>query len=356
MIPELNGDFLQWLRGFYYVAKTGSVRAASELMHRNPSTISYQIRSLEEELHTVLFDRYKKRLQITPEGQKLLIWTISTFETLQSMRSAVGTSDGHLQGDIHIGATLPIAIVAADAFADFHAVNPDVNIHILRSLSHEIVQSVQESRIDFGLTGLTTLPKTDHMEICLKSRPMLILPRDNSWSLPAIPTEEDLAQLPFVIFQSEQHDEPYPTLHSAAHTLQKKTAMQANNHHLILQLVRRGVGAAIMDELCYRATLYGSDWSSLISIPIDHLLPNVLYGILVRRHKHISPQAEALMAKLREHFARVAALPMDQLGKTPKNESADEKTAKTGKMRKTEKRPRTEKAAGPKAGHPNRMR
>ena len=72
MIPELNGDFLQWLRGFYYVAKTGSVRRAAELMHRNPSTISYQLRSLETELNTVLFDRYKKSLQITPEGKKLL--------------------------------------------------------------------------------------------------------------------------------------------------------------------------------------------------------------------------------------------------------------------------------------------
>ena len=40
------------------------------MMNRNPSTISYQIRSLEEELNTVLFDRYKKSLRITPEGKK----------------------------------------------------------------------------------------------------------------------------------------------------------------------------------------------------------------------------------------------------------------------------------------------
>lgn len=75
MLEELNGDFLQWLRGFYYVAKTGSIRKAAEFMHRNPSTISYQIRALEQELNTVLFDRYKKTLRITPEGKKLLAWT-----------------------------------------------------------------------------------------------------------------------------------------------------------------------------------------------------------------------------------------------------------------------------------------
>lgn len=79
MIEELNGDFLQWLRGFYYVAQTGSIRRAAQMMNRNPSTISYQIRSLEEELNTVLFDRYKKSLLITPEGKKLFEWTDYTF-------------------------------------------------------------------------------------------------------------------------------------------------------------------------------------------------------------------------------------------------------------------------------------
>lgn len=100
MIEELNGDFLQWLRGFYYVSQTGSIRRAAQMMNRNPSTISYQIRSLEEELNTVLFDRYKKSLRITPEGKKLFEWTVYTFETLRGLRSEVGTLSGKLQGTV----------------------------------------------------------------------------------------------------------------------------------------------------------------------------------------------------------------------------------------------------------------
>ena len=46
MIEELGGDFFQQLRGFYYTARTGSVRKAAQLMNRNPSTISWQIRQL----------------------------------------------------------------------------------------------------------------------------------------------------------------------------------------------------------------------------------------------------------------------------------------------------------------------
>ena len=317
VIPELSGDFLQWLRGFYYVSKTGSVRRAAELMHRNPSTISYQLRSLEEELNTVLFDRYKKSLQITPEGKKLLGWTITTFETLQSMRSAVGTTDGHLQGDICLGATLPVATMAVDAIAAFQEAHPQVNICLQRALAHEIVQAVKESRLDFGLTGLTTLPKLDTMEILLKARPLLVMRKDNPWDIPAVPTEADLEHLPFVVFQSSADDDtPLPSLQNAAHRLQKRTAISVNNYHLIMQFVRCGVGVAIMDELCYQATIFGSDWSSIVSCPLDHLLPNVLYGLLTRRHKHISPQAKALMDALRQHFSELNAHPGTRTGKT----------------------------------------
>ena len=300
MIPELNGDFLQWLRGFYYVAKTGSVRRAAELMHRNPSTISYQLRSLETELNTVLFDRYKKSLQITPEGKKLLGWTITTFETLQSMRSAVGTTDGRLQGDIFLGATLPVAIMAVDAIAAFRAENPQVNIRIQRALSSEIVQAVKESRLDFGLTGMTALPKQDTMEILLKARPLLVMRKDSIWDIPPIPTEADLERLPFVIFQTslEESEQPTPTLQYAARRLQKNTVISVNNYHLIMQFVRCDVGVAI-----------GYLVEEKVRIALDHLLPNVLYGILVRRHKHISPQAQALMDALRRHFIELAAQP-----------------------------------------------
>lgn len=91
MIEELNGDFIQWLRGFYYIAETGSIRRAAQLMNRSASTLSYQLKELEENLNTVLFDRYRKGMLITPEGRKLLDWTISTFETLKGLRSEVGT-------------------------------------------------------------------------------------------------------------------------------------------------------------------------------------------------------------------------------------------------------------------------
>ena len=195
MLEELNGDFLQWLRGFYYVAKTGSIRKAAEFMHRNPSTISYQIRALEQELNTVLFDRYKKTLRITPEGKKLLSWTITTFETLQSMRSAVGTQGESLQGQARMASTLPFAALGTPVIASFLKEYPNVDLQIVRALPSDVETAVREARVDFGLTGLPRLPDDLHMDVLFKSRPLLVVHRDHPWYIPPVPTLEDLQKM-----------------------------------------------------------------------------------------------------------------------------------------------------------------
>ena len=54
-----------------------------------------------------------------------------------------------------------------------------------------------------------------------------------------------------------------------------------------------------MDEMCLTASSFGSDWRDLTAYPLDGFPPTVRYGILLREHKHLSPQAAALIAKLR---------------------------------------------------------
>ncbi len=309
MIPELSGDFLQWLCCcFYYIAKSGSVRKAAEILDKTPSTISYQLKCLENDLGTVLFDRYKKSLIITGDGKRLLDWAITIFETLQGMRSSAGTSDEHLQGKIVLGASLPVAVLAAPAITRFLADNPDVHVRVERQHHTAVVRGVRESHFDFGLTGLTVLPGEGDFDILLKARPLLVLRKSDASSLPPVPTEEDLQGLSYIVFDADDGD-PSFGLHSRARRFQNRIAATINNYHLMLHLVRAGLGVGIVDELCFRAAAYGTAWSDVATCTLDHLLPNVLYGILVRKNKFLSPQARALMRVLREHFLRLAATP-----------------------------------------------
>lgn len=336
MIDELNGDFLQWLRGFYWVAKTGSVRRAAERMHRNPSTISYQLRSLEEELNTVLFDRYKKSLRITPEGTKLLDWAITTFEALQSMRSSVGSADGELKGTVTVAATLPIATLSVPTTVEFLRQHPGVELVVERGLSWDVRKAVAESRVDFGLLPVIGRPADDRLDVVFKARPLLVMRRDNPWNIPPVPDLEDLRRLPYVAFANDEDPDDlgcWCRNSGMGDFIQKNAVIRVNNYHLIMRFVWHRLGVTIMDELCLQATNFGAEWEQIGARPLDHLFPNRLYGILVRRNKHVSPQAGALMQALREFFLSLPSLDAETVWQSARQipECREEKKEKAGR-------------------------
>lgn len=303
MIEELGGDFFQHLRGFYYTAKTGSIRKAAQLMNRNPSTISWQIRQLEQQLDTVLFDRYMKRLRITPEGERLLTWTISTFELLRSMKSDISSPSGVLRGTITISSNLPFSAQVVPIIAAFRREHPEVRIKIRRALPYETVEDVASSRVDFGLTAITREVPNCHMEELFISQPLLVVREDNDFGLPERPSIDDLVRLPFISFLGENMEaggDPYFETSLASLSQPLQTVLSVNNYHLMLRYVKQGMGVAVMDELCLIASKYGNLGEGLRSYPLDDLLPPVHNGILLRHHKHLSPQAAALIDKIRD--------------------------------------------------------
>lgn len=311
MIEELNGDFLQWLRGFYYVAKTGSVRKAAELMNRNPSTISYQLRSLEEGLGVTLFDRHNRVMRITQAGETLLEWSITTFEALKNMLASVASEGVNLHGPIQMAATLPIVSLAVEPIARFINEHPQIKLTIKRNLSGDVRRDVSEAEVDFGILPVIRKPAGENLEVVARARPFLIYHRDLPYKIPAIPDLADLEKLPVVMFDSQlPQDElgDYAKLPDIGSFIAKNAVIRANNYHIIFRLVAEKMGVAIMDELCYLGSSFGGEWSKLEKIAIDHIFPNRLYGILTRKNKYISPQALALIRTLKEHFLSLPLL------------------------------------------------
>ena len=246
-----------------------------------------------------------KRLRITPEGERLLSWTISTFELLRSMKSDISSPSGVLRGTITISSNLPFSARAVRIIAAFRREHPEVRIKIRRALPYETVDDVVSSRVDFGLTGITREAPNCTLEELFTSKPLLIAREDNEFGLPEHPTERDLVRLPFISFLAENMEEggdPYFDTSLASLSQPLQTVLSVNNYHLMLRYVKQGMGVAVMDELCLMASKYGNLGEGLKAYPLDGILPPVHNGILMRHHKHLSPQAAALIEKIREEL------------------------------------------------------
>lgn len=82
----MNYKHLQY---FMQVAKTGSVLGASERLHVTPQTISGQIRLLEDQLGTPLFDKSGRGLVLTEAGRLALGYAEDIFSLGAELEQAV---------------------------------------------------------------------------------------------------------------------------------------------------------------------------------------------------------------------------------------------------------------------------
>jgi DNA-binding transcriptional LysR family regulator len=69
IFQESSGDIFQWLRGFYYVATTGSFSQAAIEMNRSQSALTIQIQKLENEFNIKLFDHSSPKIELTYDGK-----------------------------------------------------------------------------------------------------------------------------------------------------------------------------------------------------------------------------------------------------------------------------------------------
>jgi LysR family glycine cleavage system transcriptional activator len=84
---------LIWLRAFRTAAKMGSFKEAAKQLNVSPSTISHEIRKLEDWVKTPLFYRQSGGINLTPKGQEWIGKVEMAFELLDSSMKIFETAE-----------------------------------------------------------------------------------------------------------------------------------------------------------------------------------------------------------------------------------------------------------------------
>ncbi len=136
------------LRSFVAIIDTGSFTRAGERVHLTQSTISQQIRRLEQQLGCPLLDRSGRQVVATAEGEKLLglarrILALLAQAEEQVSEGSVSLSLG-VPEDFAAGAITPVLAAFARDY-------PEVRLEVQSGLSHEIWQRFEAGELDLAL-------------------------------------------------------------------------------------------------------------------------------------------------------------------------------------------------------------
>ena len=138
------------LKTFRVVADHLSFSKAAAKLFMAQSSVSAQIRSLEEELALKLFDRIGRRVLITDAGLKLYAYARRIEEMTAEIRSEVsGAKDVRGALTIRTPETLA-AVYMPEVVARFHRDNPAVRLSFINCSDLQLREELNSGRIDLA--------------------------------------------------------------------------------------------------------------------------------------------------------------------------------------------------------------
>lgn len=142
---------LRQLRYFIAAARTLNFRGASAKVNITQSTLSQQIRQLEDELGTQLFYRNSHAVKLTEEGEQLLPKAIETLTAAESCVDAVKNIHGLVSGTLNIGVTYSFSPILSETMLEFMQKYPGIKLNVYYKTMAELLVMLSNREVDFVL-------------------------------------------------------------------------------------------------------------------------------------------------------------------------------------------------------------
>ena len=142
---------LSLLRAFVAVSATGGMTAAGRHLNLTQAAVSQQIKRLEEQFETQLFDRSQRRLAMTPNGERLF----AHAERILSLNDEIWglMTSPAFEGQIRVGVPHDIVgVFMPQILRGFAKAWPRVEVSLLCRNSKDLLGALDQGEIDLILT------------------------------------------------------------------------------------------------------------------------------------------------------------------------------------------------------------
>jgi DNA-binding transcriptional LysR family regulator len=243
---------LRHLRYFVAVAEELHFGRAAQRLRIAQPPLSRQIRDLEREIGTPLFERVARGVELTPAGQAFLSEARLTLaQAERAQRTALRAAQGET-GRLRVGfvEAATYSGILPDVLGFFRAHLPDIGLSLLELDSQEQAEWLRDGRIDLGLLHS---PPADadrwlHLESVYGDPMVTALPHMHRLAGRARLALGDLATEPFVLFPRTSAPALYDDIitRCRAAGFGPRVVQEAAGWHTIAALVAAGVGVSFV--------------------------------------------------------------------------------------------------------------
>lgn len=254
---------LRALKTLQAIAKFGSFGRAGEAVGLTQSAVSLQIKALEAEFGSRLFDRSRRLPRLTAAGRIVLDKSAEVLALYDQIALAL-SDEQSLAGRLALGSIqTSLSGPLPEALVDLNRSHPRVRVHVVAGISAELAQKVADCELD---AAITTQPVRPHPQNLVwtklyEDRFWLIAPADVYDRTP----RELLEQLPFIRFDSQAWAGWMIKQELKRMRVVVREEMVLDSQDVIIRMVERGLGVAVIplsDEvrakLCLTCLRFGN--------------------------------------------------------------------------------------------------
>jgi LysR family hydrogen peroxide-inducible transcriptional activator len=141
------------------LARNGHFGDAAEDVNVSQPALSQQVKKLEEELGTPLFERLSSGVQLTEAGERFLPKAMDLLDRARGAQSIVSDGEKPVGGELNIGIIPTIApYCLPELMNHLHEDNPEIEVYIEEQQTDDLIDRLKTGSVDHLLLS-TPIPR-----------------------------------------------------------------------------------------------------------------------------------------------------------------------------------------------------
>ncbi len=295
---------LREIQTFIQAAQSKSFSKAAQELGYSQAAVTIQIKNLEQELGTHLFDRIGKQTILTHQGRIFYEHAIAIMKDLSGARAAV-TETKELSGALTIGTIESIcASIFPPLVEKFHELHPNVKISLVLDSPEVLLDRMNKNLIDFVYLMDQRLysPKwekvmeepEDIVFVASSSHP-LAQKAAAGYTL----SMEEILHEPFLLTEKDASYRFVLDRYLNSIGCKIEPFLEIGNTEFIINLLKHDAGLSFLPEYTVKHEISAGRLSIL---PIKDFHMRIWRQILFHKDKWVTREMEAFMRLARESF------------------------------------------------------
>jgi DNA-binding transcriptional LysR family regulator len=263
---------IQKVDTFLHAAESASLSEAAKQLHLSQPTVSYQIKSLEQELGVTLFTRRSNGLRLTEAGRLMLPWAHRLLHDTNDLRKMMASMQDDIVGELRVAcSTTAGKYILPQLAARFSLRYPAIKVRILACGPENASLKLLEGEAHLCVVSYEISDASLEAQDFFADTITLIVPANHRWALRKRIEPEEILEEKVIMREETSGTRRVVLTELAKHDISLddlNISLELGNAEAIVRTVAAGYGVSFVSTL---ATACPLERGNVIDIAVEGL-------------------------------------------------------------------------------------